>query len=105
MSVAKRSFDHSIEQLSERFLHRTRPFYQRQQLPGLDLLITIERPQKQRVFINEGVVEALAVNARMLDEILHGRSFVATLPEDLHRLLQRFILIELLMPSHLRRLL
>src|SRR5205085_11840209 len=48
----------------------------------------------------ESVVEALAIDAHVLDEIAHGRGLVAARPEDLHRPLERLVTVELFAPRH-----
>src|SRR5712691_6478301 len=67
--------------------------------------VAFEGCHKQLVLAPEGTVQAEAVNAHALDQILHRRGFIAALPEDLHGLLECRIRIKCFWPWHRRSLL
>jgi hypothetical protein len=56
------------------------------------------------VFVAKSVVDTLAIDPHVTDQILNGSSLVTARPENLHCLVEDFIPIELFLPRHFLRL-
>ena len=52
------------------------------------------------MFVAKSVVDTLAVDPHVLDQILDGSPFVTARPENLHGFVEDFIAIELFLPRH-----